>query len=203
MPPFGTCIALSLVMTNLSRTLRILLTACFLLTLLPAQAGELSAVFNGKSFHVGSQKNWNEKNYGLGFEYQLSTASRWKKLVMVNAFRDSYKKMSYMAGGGLHRNLYTSDSFNSIYVDVGVNVFMMSRKNVNNGRPFPGALPSMTIGNRYMGINLTYLPRIAVEEFTPARDMEKNMKGVVFLQLKVNIRERLGLPERRGGLFGR
>ena len=42
-------------------------------------AGEISAVLNGKSYHVGSTEDWNENNYGLGFEYQFATTSRWKK----------------------------------------------------------------------------------------------------------------------------
>ncbi len=165
-------------------------TLLALVVLLPvhfAAAGEWSTVVNGKAFHLGSERNWNEENYGLGLEYQFRTRTAWKFVLMGNGFRDSEKNMSYMAGGGLHRNLFSSHRFNGLYVDVGLNAFMMSRKNVDNGRPFPGALPSMTVGNRHMGLNLTYLPKAAVEEITTARTMDKSMRGILFLQIKFNI----------------
>ena len=165
-------------------------TLLALVVLLPvhfAAAGEWSTVVNGKAFHLGSERNWNEENYGLGLEYQFRTRTAWKFVLMGNGFRDSEKNMSYMAGGGLHRNLFSSHRFNGLYVDVGLNAFMMSRKNVDNGRPFPGALPSMTVGNRHMGLNLTSLPKAAVEEMTSARTMDKNLRGILILQIKFNI----------------
>lgn len=165
----------------------------FMLTLLlpvaAAHAGEFSAVINGKSFHVGSTENWNEKNYGLGLEYQLDTQSRWKSILMVNGFRDSEDNLSYMAGAGLHRNLFTSERMGGVYVDVGLNAFVMTRKNINDGRPFPGALPSMTVGNRYIGANLTYLPRVAIREIAQKRTMDKGMRGIFFVQFKLHVAE--------------
>ena len=122
-----------------------------------------------------------------GLKYEFASSSRWKWKIMANGFVDSVDNMSYMAGGGLHRNLFSSHRFNGLYVDVGLNAFMMSRKNVDNGRPFPGALPSMTVGNRHMGLNLTYLPKAAVEEMTSARTMDKNLRGILILQIKFNI----------------
>jgi hypothetical protein len=120
-----------------------------------AVAGEFSAVLNGKSLHLGADEEWNEENYGLGVEYEFSTKSRWKPRLMVNGFRDSNEQMSYMAGGGLHRTLYSTERLNGFYIDAGVNAFLMTRKDVNDNRPFPGILPSLTIGNDYVGMNLT------------------------------------------------
>jgi len=85
--------------------------------------------------------------------------------------------------------LYLNEKHNDFYVDVGLNVFMMTRKGVNDGKPFPGALPSMSVGNRYVGVNLTYMPKKAIEEITPTQSMDKTMQGVVFLQFKVNVAE--------------
>jgi hypothetical protein len=151
-----------------------------------ALGGELSAVFNGKSIHVNASEDWNDDNYGLGFEYQFTTQSRWKKVVIANGFRDSNEEMSYMAGAGLHRTLYSTDRLNGFYLDAGVNAFLMTRKDVNDNKPFPGALPSLTIGNRYAGVNLTYLPKKAVEKLYDARMEDDTISGIVFLQLKVN-----------------
>lgn len=152
-----------------------------------AFAGNFSAVINGKSIHVDASKDWNENNVGLGLEYQLASDTRWKKQLMVNGFLDSDEEMSYMAGAGLHRTLFATDRMNGFYVDAGVNAFLMTRKDVNDNRPFPGAVPSVTIGNRHMGINLTYLPVKAVESLTSARLSDDTVSGIFFLQFKVGL----------------
>jgi len=157
------------------------------LPLSAASGGELSAVFNGKSIHVDASEEWNDDNYGLGLEYQFATQSRWKKVVMANGFRDSNDEMSYMAGAGLHRTLFATDRLNGFYLDAGINAFLMTRKDVNDNKPFPGALPSLTIGNRYAGLNLTYLPKKAVEKLYDSRMTDETISGIVFLQFKVNV----------------
>ncbi|MDX1508993.1 MAG: hypothetical protein R3358_11980 [Woeseiaceae bacterium] len=160
-----------------------------MITLAPAaaaQAGEWSAVINGRSMHLGASESWNENNLGLGVEYQFATETRWKTLLMVNGLRDSADKMSYMAGAGLHRNLFQTDGLADFYVDVGVNAFLMTRHDVNDNRPFPGALPSLTVGNRYGGFNLTYLPRKAVEKLYSARMADEGVSGIIYLQFKLS-----------------
>ena len=157
----------------------------------PLLAGEFSAVINGKSVHLGAGSDWNEQNYGLGVEYRFASESRWKTIVMANGFRDSDENMSYMAGAGLHRTLFETERLNGLYIDAGVNAFLMTRKDVNENRPFPGAVPSLTVGNRHMGLNLTYLPRQAVEKFYGARMMDRSMKGIAFLQFKVSVSQLL------------
>ncbi len=152
-----------------------------------AMAGELSTVFNGRSIHVGASEEWNEENYGLGLEYQFATQSRWKRVLMANGFQDSNAEMSYMAGGGIHRNLYTTDRLHGFYVDAGINAFVMTRKDINDNRPFLGALPSLTVGNQYVGMNLTYLPRQAVERMYDSEMMDESLSGIVFLQFKMNV----------------
>jgi hypothetical protein len=165
----------------------VILPLLLLLPLSSSVAGELSTVINGKSFHLGASEDWNEKNYGLGFEYLLDSTTRWKSMLMVNGFRDSDKNMSYMAGGGVYRNLYETDRLDGLYLDAGLNLFLMTREDVNNGRPFPGVLPSVTIGNRSMGFNLTYLPESAVKQMTSSHFADKSIRGILFLQLKVNV----------------
>ena len=150
-------------------------------------AGDLSAVINGKSFHVGSDKDWNENNVGLGVEYQFATKSRWKTLLIAGGFRDSEENLSYMAGAGVHRNIYSSHRLDGLYVDIGLNVFLMTREYVNDGRPFPGALPSLSVGNRLVGANLTYVPRAALEDLYSRGAMDKSLRGIVFLQVKFNL----------------
>jgi hypothetical protein len=152
-----------------------------------AQADQLSAVINGVSKHVNSSYEWNEANYGLGLEYRFDNHSRWKKTLMANGFRDSNNKMSYMAGGGLHRRLFETADLAGFYVDLGVNVFLMTREDVNGNRPFPGALPSVAIGNQLLGLNLTYLPRQAVQEMVNAEVVDPTISGILFVQFKISI----------------
>lgn len=153
----------------------------------PAWCGELSAVINGKSFHLNATEDWNENNLGLGIEYQFATESRWKTIVMANGFRDSSDQASFMVGAGLHRNLITTDRFQGFYVDAGINAFIMTRKDIDDNRPFPGALPSLTVGTRHMGINLSYLPGRAVEKLYDARLVDDGISGIVYVQFKLNV----------------
>ena len=152
-----------------------------------AIAGKLSAVVNGRSYHVDSSYDWNENNVGLGVEYQFSSQSRWKTVTMVNGFRDSNEEMSYMAGAGLHRRLVESERLAGFYFDVGLNAFLMTREDVNDNRPFPGILPSLTFGNRHMGFNLTYLPKKAVQDVLKADMADPTVDGILFVQFKISI----------------
>lgn len=92
-----------------------------------------------------------------------------------------------MIGGGLYRTLFATDRLDGFYVDAGINAFVMTRKDVNDNRPFPGALPSLMVGNRYMGLNLTYLPKQAVESLFDAQMMDETISGIFFLQFKVSV----------------
>lgn len=178
-------------MKKLQTARALLLSILLTLPHSPALAGGLSAVFNGKSIHVDADEEWNEENYGLGFEYELERQSAWKKHLMVNGFRDSNDEMSYMFGGGLHRSLFATERMNGFYVDAGVNAFLMTRRDVNDNRPFPGVLPSLTVGNRHMGLNLTYLPKAAVDMILDEDMTDDSIKGVFFLQFKVAISQLL------------
>ena len=153
----------------------------------PAVAGKVNFVINGKSFHMDSDYDWNEENYGVGLEYEFDTESRWIKMAMVNGFRDSDNNMSYMVGGGLYRRLVASDRFAGIYLDAGLNLMMMTREDFDNNKPFPVLLPSMTLGNRWGGINLSYVPSKFVRDYANAKAVDPNIDGVFFLQLKIRL----------------
>jgi hypothetical protein len=165
-------------------------TVALALAILPvsvATAGQWSAVINGKSYHLDSTYDWNESNYGAGVEYQFASTSRWKTVVMANGFVDSTENMSYMAGAGLHRRVVESERYADFYVDVGLNAFLMTRDDYDDGKPFPGLLPSLSTGNRHVGINLTYLPKIAVEKFMSASISDPSLSGILFVQFKISL----------------
>lgn len=150
-----------------------------------AKAGELSMIVNGKSFHMGSQYHWNEDNQGIGLEFDFDSRSKWIKSGMVNGFRDSMDKMSYMAGAGLRRRFFETDSVGGLYFDAGLTAFLMTRQDVNNNQPFPGVLPVIAAGNRYVGFNLTYIPKIVIHDIAHADRVDPNIRGVFFLQAKI------------------
>jgi hypothetical protein len=168
----------------------ILLCVVALLVAFPASsvfAGTFNAVINGKSFHFNSEYDWNENNLGLGIEHEFASESKWRKTVMANGFRDSTDNMSYMVGAGLHRRLFESEKLSGFYISAGLNAFLMTRDDVDNSNPFPGILPSVTIGNDNVGINLTYLPKMAVEKTTNSNFVDPGISGILFLQFKVSM----------------
>ena len=161
-----------------------------LLLVLPQSAfsaGSFSAIVNGKSHHFNSSYDWNEDNTGLGLEYEFAQKSAWKRVAMANGFRDSTNNMSYMAGAGLHRRIFETDKLAGFYVYAGLNAFLMTRDDVNGSKPFPGILPSISVGNDKIGFNLTYLPRKAVEESTNSTMVDPTLSGILFLQFKVSM----------------
>ena len=175
---------------HISKALLSSLVALFLVLAAPAAvAGKASAIINGKSYHFNSSYDWNENNYGFGVEYEFEQKSAWKKIIMANGFRDSTESMSYMAGAGLHRRIYETDALAGFHVYAGINAFLMTREDLNGSEPFPGILPSITIGNDHMGFNLTYLPRKAVEETVNAAIVDPTISGILFLQFKVSLEQ--------------
>ena len=153
----------------------------------PANAGSSSVVVNGKSYHFDSTYEWNENNLGLGIEHKFNSNSAWLTTVMANGFRDSTDNMSYMVGGGLHRRLFETHRLGQFYITAGLNAFVMTRKDVNNNRPFPGVLPSVSFGNEMVGFNLSYMPKMALEETLGMKVADPTLSGILFLQLKLNM----------------
>ena len=86
-----------------------------------------------------------------------------------------------------HRRVLESERYADFYVDVGLNAFLMTRSDYDDGRPFPGLLPSLSTGNRHVGINLTYLPKIAVEKFMSASISDPSLSGILFVQFKFSV----------------
>ena len=164
-----------------------IITTIIILTSQTATAGGINAVLNGKSYHLDSSYDWNENNTGLGVEYQFKQKSAWRKVLMANGFRDSTDNMSYMAGAGLQGRIYETHKLGGFYVYAGLSAFVMTRDDVNDNKPFPGILPSISIGNDKVGFNLTYMPKKAIEETTSSHVQDPTLSGILFLQFKVSL----------------
>lgn len=146
--------------------------------------GAWDVVLNGRAVHMNAARNWNEDNWGLGFEREFASTSPWVKVALANGFKDSMGNPSYMAGGGIKRRFNVGS--NDFYVDVGGIAFVMTRENVNGDRPFPGMLPAATFGFKRIALNLTYLPESVADRVTKSRRYDPSMRGVFFLQLKLD-----------------
>jgi hypothetical protein len=151
-----------------------------------ADAGQWDVVLNGKAIHVDADKDWNENNWGLGFEHEFNPESRWVKLALGSGFRDSEDAMSYMGGGGIKRRFRLPVGQRRVHVDVGAIGFVMTRRDVGANAPFPGILPAFSVGTRQFAVNLTYLPGQLAEQVANARTADPNLDGIFFVQFKVN-----------------
>jgi hypothetical protein len=153
-----------------------------------ALAGQWDIVLNGKAIHLDSQKDWNESNWGLGFEHEFNPEGRWVKMALGSAFVDSDDEMSYMAGGGIKRRFRLPWQTGRYHVDLGAIGFVMTRQDVNNNRPFPGILPAFSFGSRSFAVNMTYLPGQYAQDIARARTADPTLDGILFVQLKLDAR---------------
>lgn len=152
----------------------------------PSRAADWNVVLNGKAIHVDASRDWNESNWGLGFEREFDNGSHWVKLAMGNGFVDSQDEMSYMAGGGIMRRFRLPRVANEGYVALGAVGFVMTRRDVNHNRPFPGILPAFSVGTRKFALNVTYIPGAAADFAADARRYDPTLDGILFLQLKLD-----------------
>ena len=139
-----------------------------------AVAGETSLLVNGKAIHINANgKNLNEKNWGLGLQYDWNLVdTRWVPYAMVSGFSDSNKNPSYYAGGGVLRRFQS----NNFHFEAGAIGFVMTRKNYKNDKPFLGVLPAFSVGTKQFAVNMTYIPKV-----------DPKMVALVFFQLKINL----------------
>ena len=144
----------------------------------PAVAGELHLVLNGKAIHL-DEGDYNEKNWGLGFEYDFNPEDRWITFVNGSAFKDSNDQWSKYVGPGIKRRVELGTAANSEWhLDVGIIGFLMTRKDFNDNDPFLGALPFVSLGTRAVAVNATYIPSV-----TPKH------KKLLYFQLQFRLAE--------------
>jgi hypothetical protein len=129
-----------------------------------ASAGELNLLINGHARHINppAGSNFNERNWGFGFQYDLDRRDdgRWVPFLTASGFKDSMRDMSYYAGGGLQRRFDIAPSLDNLHVSLGAVAFVMTRKSFKNNQPFFGALPAATIGTDRFALNITYVPKV-------------------------------------------
>lgn len=168
--------------TNTSRRLRrltIVASAFALLMATPAQASQWSLLLNGKAVHLEKPAgiHFNEENWGAGVQYDFNMTDRkWIPFITASSFEDSNGNASYYAGGGKVRRFSSGKGKDSLHLDAGVVVFLMTRKGFLDGRPFPGVLPVVSLGTDRVALNITYIPKI-----------DPKMVSIFFFQMKIGL----------------
>jgi len=143
-----------------------------------ARADGYSLIVNGKSIHKEAPKkgSFNEKNWGFGLQYDYKLYNdRWQPYLTTSIFKDSYKRNSFYAGGGIMRRFSLSNLHDDLYFGAGAVAFVMTRKDHHDRRPFLGALPAFTIGTNKVAVNISYVPKV-----------EPKLIPLWFIQLKVS-----------------
>jgi len=125
-----------------------------------AQAGEFHVIINGKAYHL-TNRNYNENNYGLGFEYDLAPRKHWITFMNGSSFKDSLKNTSNYIGVGMKRRYRLEDDPKGWHMDLGFVAFLMTRKDMYDNRPFPGALPVFSVGKKWFALNATFIPKVS------------------------------------------
>lgn len=160
----------------------------FFIAAIPAQAGDVSLLINGKALHfnVPDGDSYNEENWGLGVQYDFDGSteqdvsekhSNWITFLNASVFQDSNDNLSGYAGGGVMRR-YRPFSNEELHIDLGVVGFLMQRKDFHDGHLFPGVLPAASIGTDRIALNVTYIPKV-----------DPKMVPLIFFQLKVGLRQ--------------
>ncbi len=123
-------------------------------------ADSLNLIINGTAVHQ-EKKDFNEKNWGVGFEYNFEEVDKWTNFINGGFFKDSYYNNSNYLGGGSKRRFLLTDDIKGWHIDAGITAFIMTRKNYKNNQAFIGVLPYLSIGTDKFAINATYIPSIS------------------------------------------
>lgn len=137
-----------------------LLSVMLLLAASVAQADELHLILNGKAYHM-TTRNYNEKNYGLGLEYDFAPRKNWITFINGGFFKDSLRNTSNYIGIGKKRRYLLQDDPSGWHIDLGLIAFLMTRKDYHDNHPFPGVLPVLSLGKQWFSLNATYIPKVS------------------------------------------
>lgn len=123
-------------------------------------AESFNLIINGKAMHE-NKRNYNEENWGLGFEYNFFEDTKWIRFINGGFLKDSLSNTSKYLGGGSKRRFLLGTDKDGWHIDAGLTAFIMTRKDYNNERPFLAALPFVSIGTSQFAINATYIPAVS------------------------------------------
>lgn len=138
---------------------KVILMSLMCLSAFNINAEELFVVINGKAIHQGSD-NFNEDNWGIGFEYDMKTEDKWIPFVAGSSFRDSNDQVSNYLGAGYKYRIPLERDKDGWHVDLSLIAFLMTRRDYKDNQPFIGALPFVAIGTGSVMLNVAYIPKV-------------------------------------------
>lgn len=156
--------------------MRYLLMAFLLGVSMTGWADELRVVVNGKAIHL-DDGDYNEKNWGVGLEYDFTPRDSWTKFINASYFKDSNYNTSKYIGGGIKKRYALDDDKDGWNAQAGVIFFVMTRKDYKNNSPFPGVLPFVSVGNGPVDLNMTYIPAVSPKH-----------KNLLYFQLLIRVK---------------
>lgn len=118
--------------------------------------------FGGVSHHFDRDRDFNEKNFGIGVEYEFNRDLS----LAVGQYRNSIRNTSHYAALAytpLHAGPFS----------FGVAAGTIDGYYFNNGGFFPMAMPMATYETKHFGVNALYVPKV------------KDVSSVVGVQFKV------------------
>lgn len=129
-----------------------------------ASAGDINLIANGKAYHFDRETSLNEKNWGFGLQYTFDSSTRNSPFITLSSFKDSFDNTSNYLGAGMQRRYFLNKLNIKSHVDIGIMAFAMTRKNYDDGKPFLGAIPFVSIGNENFAVNMTFIPELSFNE---------------------------------------
>ena len=100
-------------------------------------------------------QHYNENAWGGGLGRSIiDEHGNWQGIYAF-AFQDSHKYMEPVVG---YAWLKLFSLHNEIKTGLGVSVFVTQRPDINNGIPFPGALPWLSLIMNRVTLSATYIP---------------------------------------------
>ena len=111
-----------------------------------ASAGDINLIANGKAYHFDRE------------------TSRNSPFITLSSFKDSFDNTSNYLGAGMQRRYFLNKLNIKSHVDIGIMAFARTRKNYDDGKPFLGAIPFVSIGNEDFAVNMTFIPELSFNE---------------------------------------
>jgi hypothetical protein len=118
--------------------------------------------FGGVSYHFDRDRGFNEKNFGIGLEYEFN--KDWS--LAVGQYRNSIDRTSHYAA-------VTYTPFHAGNFSFGAAAGTVDGYYFRNGGFIPMAMPMATYETKHFGLNALYVPKM------------KDISSVVGLQFKV------------------
>lgn len=140
-----------------------------------AAAGQWNTLSSGGLYNDAGRGQNNYRYTGAGLQYEFDHGGgNWVNFVTASQIIDANQDEAYLAGGGIAKRLALSSGKDQLRLDLGLVACAMQRNDYNEGDTIFAAVPTFSLGNRKVAVNVSYVSN-------PQYDLGK----VWILQLKI------------------